>query len=497
MLLLSEFGWFGHTSKNIILGKTKQILGIMAKEPEDFSKIEDKFKLSLMQTEKRIVDLEVAFSELSSKIGESKGPEELKQRVDDLEDLAMIETIGVTELKKMMEQIRDSAKPAEPPDLSAIEQKIANLESQVATLPKPEQVDLSGVESHVKGLNETVDSLKESHGGVQSQIDLVINEINSLRKEVGTEIQNIKMNRPEVAIQFLSSRLEALRAVNDEMQKSVTDVNIKLQTLESKAELNLPTEVNSRIENIQQDWLGINSRMDSIEAVVKGFYKTYDALQLELKKFDTFEKASTLKDDLEKKFEEFKFVESEIKRLSGRIEMVYENIDRRLDKVKELERKVPEVLESVEKLAKENDRNKIEILDRVKKDDVYAVKKFVEDTANELNKYSKENITKIMKELEGNKRDLSNIKQLLGSQDTGRISDRISQLEDLIKQHESKIDSKIKGLDEKIRSIELPESPMEEEVKEIVERMILLETRLAAIERLLQESSSIQPVILE
>ncbi|MHA1743339.1 MAG: hypothetical protein ACTSV6_03695, partial [Candidatus Heimdallarchaeota archaeon] len=63
--------------------------------PEDKSlgKVEDKFKLSLLQIEKRFVDLEVALGELNEKIKkvDVKAISEMKQRMEDIEDLIMVE----------------------------------------------------------------------------------------------------------------------------------------------------------------------------------------------------------------------------------------------------------------------------------------------------------------------------------------------------------------------------------------------------------------------
>ena len=106
----------------------------METEPEDFSKIEDKFKLSLNQIQKRIVDLEVAISELSSKTTDTKMPNDLAQRVEDLEDMSMVESMGINELKKMMEQPQGTGQTND--GLSGLEQRIANLENQINSMPQ-------------------------------------------------------------------------------------------------------------------------------------------------------------------------------------------------------------------------------------------------------------------------------------------------------------------------------------------------------------------------
>lgn len=309
--------------------------------------------------------------------------------------------------------------------------------------------------------------------------------------------------------------------MNDDLQKKLDAMDLKLQELAAGGlDKVFPEDARKKIEGMQKDWLSANSRMDSFESVMKNFYKTTDQLQEELKKFDTFDKASNLKDDLEKKLEEFKFVESEVKRLSTRIEMVYENIDKRLDKVKDIEKKIPGVLDAVDNISKENDKNKIEILSRAKKSDIDDLRKFVEEVTDGLARYSRDSMNKITKELESMRKDndaklsdmskpkdsqavqqlqkeLSTVRQLIGAQDNGEVANRISQLEESMKENELRIDSLIKDINEKVASITVPESPLEEDVKEIMERMVFLDTRLAAIEKIMQDTSGAQPIILE
>lgn len=56
---------------------------------DDLTRIENKFKLSLLQTEKRLVNLEVAIAELEEKLDkvDLEGIQNLKQKVEDLEEL--------------------------------------------------------------------------------------------------------------------------------------------------------------------------------------------------------------------------------------------------------------------------------------------------------------------------------------------------------------------------------------------------------------------------
>ncbi len=66
----------------------------MAKKPADFESVKDKFKLSLLQIEKRFVDLETVVGELQAAV------EELKKEPEGLEILDELPSI-----KERMEEI--------------------------------------------------------------------------------------------------------------------------------------------------------------------------------------------------------------------------------------------------------------------------------------------------------------------------------------------------------------------------------------------------------
>ncbi|MBI4010604.1 MAG: hypothetical protein HY361_05510 [Candidatus Aenigmarchaeota archaeon] len=392
----------------------------MSKEDQDFSKVENKFKLSLLHMEKRFVDLESIVSELSEKSkGEDLTPiSGLQQRIDDIEDLIMVEQAAIIELKKMLE----SAPKVEAPsvDLSELEKKIADLEQK--SLTPAENADMQPV----------------------------ITEMNNLKQQVDEKIKELQtkpMTAPPIDVQFIATKYDSLKASLDDIinkkvatelkiegiQKSIGIVENRLSSLSSE-------KLIEEIQNNKKDIFLALSRFDSVENVIRNMTADLQELQAKLGKFESFEKLTLLGREIESKIERFKLIEDELRRLSSRMEMLYTNMDKRLDAVSKTEKKIPEILDSVTNFKKELDKQRIEILDRVKKDEMKGLDKILENNASKMSEEMEKKYSKTSGEIESKynnllkkasdvdvvgRKELENIKNDLN----GRIANLKSELQ--------------------------------------------------------------------
>lgn len=448
----------------------------MTKGPEEFGKMEDKFKLSLLKVEKRFVDLELMVNELKEKLQEANFEEikNLKERIDDLEDLIMVEQAGIIELKKMMEDVGSKLKPPQLTVPDELKERIAKIEQQVA---KPVEFD------------------KDS---IQQQVQSIVDEISSLRSEMNKELMSLKEGRSVtgkagIDVQFLSSKFDSLKTNVDELHRRKVEADVKIQTIEkilselqTRSSAALPENLAEEIKNNRKDWMVVNGRIDSLENVVKDISETVPKLEASLGKFESFEKASLLSKELENKIEKFKFIENEMRRLSSRMEMIYDSVDKRLDKIKGIEKKFPELNETISKIMKDVDRNKIELIDAVKKEDLENITKDFESKMPKMESINSR-INSLESMMASVQKEYENLAQ--GKPKTSKdVVSRIDQIEKSVNELKSLIN---------MIEMQRPSDVLESQMNEIVERLVFLESRLSAIESMFKQSTKIQPIILE
>jgi len=248
-------------------------------EPEKIV-ADDKYKLSFLQIDKRLVNLEIALGELSEKIKGLKtvDPESvnaIQQGLDDLEDLAMLEDLGGTELKKMLEDINSqiselSKKTAalSPEDYQKIENLLMNkINEKISASPSLPPNQITGLQEEVARLNEKTRILETD------VINKVVSEVTDLRTEMSKEMRDVKERigeigtiKPEIDIKFLSSRLNSLKEsveymLNrkaeldmkmDNLQKSLAQLALKVEQVPVEtARSEFPSSVDQRLSNLE------------------------------------------------------------------------------------------------------------------------------------------------------------------------------------------------------------------------------------------------------
>lgn len=418
--------------------------------------VENKIKVAVAQFEKRMADLELNMAELKDTIdkfrdmdssvvsGLSELPD-LKQRLEDLEDIVMVENAGIEELKNLMESLNE------------------RIQGQAPVTPQPGETEITPQVAPEQ--MEFLDELRTKIGeldDLKQHLDDLSHEVSSM-KEMVTMGPGASMQAGNT--QVFSAKLDNLKAVVDELIKRKVEIDLKIERLDknlgmfiSRGGESLPETLKKEIDTLNRNFSVIDSRMDAIESVSKNISEELQKVRSSAQKFDTFEKASNLIKDLQSKMEEFKFIENEVRRVSNRVEGFYENIDQRLDKMREFERMFPQMNQNFQQLREEVmkklDEDKISILDRAKKDE------------------------------------------------TSELRDRMSQVEGKLsdtklKEMEKEFEKMRKELKDAVLQSNEPLSVVNIEISDIMSRLIALETRLGNLERYMQSSGRVQPIVLE
>jgi DNA repair exonuclease SbcCD ATPase subunit len=169
---------------------------------ENETESESKFKRTLLQTEKRIMDLEVSVSELTEKL-KKIDPKEfsaIKERTEELEDLVTVEQAGIIELKKMLEEFQKKVS-AEP-----VEEKLAESTEYL-------KGEIENIKNKLKGFSEEMANIKSGFGGTLDNIEKRISEIEIASHNLEEKIKDIDVISNEL-IKIKSKTLENVNETN-------------------------------------------------------------------------------------------------------------------------------------------------------------------------------------------------------------------------------------------------------------------------------------------
>ncbi|MEM5797388.1 MAG: hypothetical protein QXD72_01810 [Candidatus Aenigmatarchaeota archaeon] len=254
---------------------------------EDFS-----LKKDVLQLQKKVTDLELTATELKEGLSKFDPAvlDDLKQRLDDVEDLVMVENAGIIELKKMLEGIQDATQTKELSEelkgkVEELTSKITSLEEKVST-PAP-QVDTTQIEELKTNFENLKAEVEEKLSEVKTttpSVDLVTNEI---RREITRSVDWLKTE----VISIVEERSTSL-------EKQVAEITEKLSKLPS------PDELTSVVEGFANSFKTFRSSIET-------------RLQTEENKMEErwamVEDKMTLLTNLSKTMEEFK-ADTEMKR---------------------------------------------------------------------------------------------------------------------------------------------------------------------------------------
>jgi chromosome segregation ATPase len=380
-------------------------------KPEYFEKLDVKYKMTLLQMEKRFVDLETAISDLNQRMKDINfdAVTAVQQHVDDIEDLLIVEQAGIMELKKMMGDASQKFESQVSLDtIGRIEQSIARLQKELAAkkveLPTDLLAKVDKLQSDVVELSvaKQPDMPSVNLDSVEGKLAAISNEVMDLKSSIDlrikrvsdkvSEIANKQPEKPGMDFDFLAAKIESVKSGIDILsdKKVETDLKIggieeKIKLLENRLREAVSQKIFDEIKSNKRDIMGANIRMDTVEKILKEVNLEMQELSKTVKKFESFEKLSLLSKDVEEKLERFRFVEDEIRRLSQRVEMVYENIDQDLVKLKSSDRNYEKISASISELRKEFERNRLELHRKADAGKINEVDRKVDQTSTTMN----------------------------------------------------------------------------------------------------------------
>lgn len=447
---------------------------------------EEKFKISLINLEKKILDLESVVGELSGQVKEI-GLDKIRSKIEELEDLTMVSNLALLDLKRRIEEkkltdeelqrIVDEVKPDVAARLVEFKkefaQKIPELGKGLTNLKKETnqlRADLKVLDQQIKEFMESpllgeLDSkvarlemgLKEvrrKHGDFERSVLKLSSDFRNFRKKISQlEERDIKKILSEIS----SSRGEfsrEIREVREQLESLMEKTSgIDVALLSSKFN-NLKESVDYLLNRKVETDMKLRSLEDMLSKIVGGEGVPSDKI---------------LK-GLEKLSERLRTLEGEVKHLKV---STLEELNTRVD---ELERSVKmlriasvpapefpsEVIQTIRKMKELESR--VRVLESVPK-------KAIEES--EVLKF----FTRI-KELERNVRmELFSTTSLLKAQ-IGEIRKKLNELENRLE------------LQAALREV-TPRGIEDRKIREISEKITELEGKISAIEKLYERGSII------
>ncbi len=466
----------------------------------------DRLKMSLISMQKRFIDLEFAVSEISSKLKEVDVKElELdKERMEELEDLILIEQAGIIELKKILQNLNKEFKSSvSKEDVSIIKSRVKRIENLAraaaqmvditAELPEEGKIRLKKLEKVVAELKSRptleIDSMELAD--IQRDMNVLGRNFESMQKTI-TELESnidtkirghIKGSQIQTAdFDYVNSKLKSIRSAIETMDDKHNKTNLKISSLEQKIDSmektgggKVPKKLLEVVKDSRKGLEVMKTRVDSVERVVSELSKDVNEVERVAKRFEGFEKLTALEDEVDKKLQQFRFMKDEIKSLSNRVEIIYDDLDGRLNKIKGIEREVKHLDEIVKDVKTDMNQMAFSVKKARKTEDD------VESLRNEIDKLG-EKVNRIPV-----KRDTGTKSPGMAKEMTS-INDRLTKLERVIKKMGESVDNIPKENDIQ---------DYDNRIAEMIDKLVYLETRISAMESMLQTSSETQAVVLE
>lgn len=486
----------------------------------DIVRSEDKFKLSLLNFQKRFVDLEFAISEIASRIKDID-PENIKtfnQRVEALEDMIMVEQAGVHELKQIMQNVdnvfQTTATLRDVEDMRERVRRVENLARAAAEMTdmpaelSPEtQQRLRSLEQNVSELRDKtvevvspmeVAEMRRGLGGLDERLSLMRLSVDDLKRSIDKRIQDgIKSAQITTAdFGFIDTKVNGLKSAIDILSDKRLETEMKMEEIRQHlAGMRAGGESGPVDEKLMEELRGMRReveaaklRMDSVERVVQETALTAHEAEAAARRFEGFERLSGLQADVDEKLRRFRFVQDELGRLSGRIEMMYDGMDKKFAELRAAERGMEDVKREVADTRKEVEMVSVGMRRAASKEEL-------EDVATDA---------RLARDLEGRMEDLgTQVRKIDMAYNRSASQAGVS----------SEVLSILKEMDDRVGNVErtmaeaqgnAPAAPgqmnaqdVEARMGDIVDKLVYLESRLSALEAVFQTSSRTQAVVIE
>lgn len=246
---------------------------------------------------------------------------ELEKRVSDLEDLVMVENMGIEELKNLMQDIN------------------AKLASQGAGQAAELPADLSSKLSTVDEVKNSMDSLESRLQGIESTLREGVGGVALSGKDMATIGRNLSA---------LQSRMEGIETITKGLNEEMSTMRSSFHKFDS---LDRASNLVKELRNKMDEFKFVESEIKRISNRVEGFYENLDKRLDKMREFErTFpelgQKIDQLREEAMKKLDEAKIAtlekatKDETSSIRDRLAQVEEKLvksgglDQRLEEIK-------------------------------------------------------------------------------------------------------------------------------------------------------------------
>ncbi|MEM5766439.1 MAG: hypothetical protein QW423_02295 [Candidatus Aenigmatarchaeota archaeon] len=293
--------------------------------------IEEKFKFALLQVDKRLVNLEIAIGEIKEKLKsiqiiDVETINSIRERLDELEDLIMVENLGGFELKKILEDLNSKT--------TENYQKILELSKEVKNFaPQIEET---------KKLEEEINNLANKIGSSESPIIKKIEEdISDLKNKSLQSALKDDVKQLEKNIEKINERVSSILIPTEQ----IVDLADKILSLEEKFKLVESSPLTEKILNLENEIKRLEERIKPLETqVIQRIATEVSELRAE-----TSREIKEIKDKISGIISTKS--EIDIKFLSSRLNSLKENIDYLLNRKAEFDLRLESFQKALAKLA--------------------------------------------------------------------------------------------------------------------------------------------------
>lgn len=482
---------------------------------------EDKFKLSLLSIEKRFVELEGAVGELQHQIQNIKPPEntELEQRISDLEDLIYVEQAGIEELKGMLESQQEtkfSQQDIEKIVLPAVHKAKAELENKILQIQNVQTTNPQQM-NQINSLNNKLNQVEGQLKGLYQMRTEVMNELNAKMQQMRPDTH--QLSQVNQKINQIESQLAAISEIHtelDDLQNRIQQMeNLQLSNPQQKEELN---EINKKLNNFE----GQLKVLYHFRAELDNLKNKLEPLNPETVKAIVSE-VSDLRIEAGREIRELKEkvgnvpLYADIQFLSNRVKDLKITVDNLLNMKVEVDAKILNLERGLAERGGSSSAVSMNLMSEIEdtKKQLFAMQKKlsgVDAMTKELMERSERTLATSVRPNEAEaevQRLYAKMNELYGNVERKAMEmNRLTpvNIDDKI----SELNEKISAFEDEIRNIRSRQGGFssrfyDDEIKELLEKIILLETRVNVLEtstpsapaQRKTESIKTEPIILE
>jgi len=237
--------------------------------------LEEKFKLSLLGLEKKVLDLEGLVNDLKKSL-EAKN---LEQRIEDIEDVLMATNLIIYDLKEKLEAI-GFGKLFEKVDVEKLKdilERIEKLENELTTL-KNLEIEVPFLKTNSEQFKDALGSLKKELVSFNSELNLIKEKFTEIFSE--TEKMKERIEKAEILVESMNQKFSELK--NQEFAKVLNEISslrndLNKEILKLKENLDelkkaSPTDLsilNSRLNSLKEDVEYLMNRKVEMDMILK------------------------------------------------------------------------------------------------------------------------------------------------------------------------------------------------------------------------------------